>query len=621
MPMRAMWRSSPRHAVDRPPIATTSPRTRGDVLVYAMIVVLGVAACALTVRSNDFVGGDTIYAELARSLVSHGWYGFNSQPETVIPPGFPAIMASLCVTIGCSYAVFVRSIVVSSTLGFLAAYQLLRREESPAAGVVICLLLISSPAWFDFETRVVFSDLPYFLTSMLTLLLIGRLDEANPRRRGITWLLCALALIASVLIRSAGVALIGGLVAWLAVTWMTDRVARIRRLTTFLPLLVPAVLVQAAWMHWATTHSVVEWPIGGYPRSYVAQLGVKNGNDPELGAATLADIPPRVATNAAYHVATFVTLLTRQQYVNPVWSSPLLLGPLILIVVGLAASIWPHGGRVTEWYFLAHQAIYLAWPWDIELRWLLPVAPLAGLYLWRGGKVLLGWVMRRPRSAVKWVVPVSLPLAAHAGAFALRSGSRQLAVAPIFWILLATAVAAAAWMGPRRLQAAVDRLQRPTIPIPRARASLSVLLVACMLAVASQVSIGMVREAKIARDNIAFDLTSAPTYPDVEAGKWLRVHTDRRAIVMARQVDVVYHYSQRDVIWFPPISDSRTLMDGIHKYDVAYVVVSQRSSSYWIPPEEDCFASLVRAYPASFRLVSQGPRFQIFEMMRPVNED
>src|SRR6476469_5218701 len=103
--------------------------------------------------------------------------------------------------------------------------------------------------------------------------------------------------------------------------------------------------------------------------------------------------------------------MTRRSARQRLPSSPLLIIPLIVAAIGLMGSIWPNGGRVTEWYFLAHQAIYLVWPWELEIRWLLPVAPLAGLYLWRGGKIGLGWMTRRPQPAIRWVVPISLVLA------------------------------------------------------------------------------------------------------------------------------------------------------------------------------------------------------------------
>jgi hypothetical protein len=169
--------SSPRTAGGEPPAAGGAAPTVADVLVYVAIVAGGAMHYVLALRSGDFFTGDTTYFELAQSILSHGVYGFNSQPETVLPPGFPAIMAALCATVGCRYPVFVHAVVVFSTLGFLASYELLRRMEGRAAGAVICLLLISSPLEFAQETRMVFSDLPYLFTSTLVLLLVWRLDE------------------------------------------------------------------------------------------------------------------------------------------------------------------------------------------------------------------------------------------------------------------------------------------------------------------------------------------------------------------------------------------------------------------------------------------------------------
>src|ERR1044071_4134585 len=60
--------------------AATTPRTSADVLVYVLIIALGVMQCMLTLRSGDFFRGDTTYFEVARSLVSRRWYGFDYQP-------------------------------------------------------------------------------------------------------------------------------------------------------------------------------------------------------------------------------------------------------------------------------------------------------------------------------------------------------------------------------------------------------------------------------------------------------------------------------------------------------------------------------------------------------------
>jgi len=618
----------------RPPGALTErpaaprarvPLTRTDIVVYLAIIVVGSMHYALTLRSSDFFRGDTTGFELARSLLG-GFYGFNFRPETMIPPGFPAIMALLCVAVGCRYSVFLHAVVVFWTLGVLASYELLRRMEGRAAAAVVSMLLISSPFAFGFATGVVFSDLPYLFTSMVVLLLARCLDDqcltSDTNEKGARdahhlgvmsqRLLCGLALIASLSIRSAGVALLIGLIGWLAASWLLDRPAAGRRLRLFLPLVVAAILAQAAWMSWVTTHEVVEWPIGGYPRSYVSQLGVKSGNHPELGPASLADIPARVTQNLADHVAGFTALLIPLEYINPIWSSPLMLGPLLLLIIGLGRSMWSSGGGLPEWYFVAYQTMYLLWPWALELRFLIPVAPLAGLYAWRGGKQLLEWIAHDPRRAVTGTLVLALPAATHAGAVGWRLGSRQPAAAAVFWLLLA--VGAVVWASAPRRRLIIGWLRRSVVLIPSHGVSLSLLRLGCVLMVTLTVGIGLARQISLGLDNLAFDVTTRSSYPDIEAGQWLRAHTAVTTVVMARQVDVVYHYSRRKVVWFPPISEPWTLMDGIRKYGVQFVVINHRALTYFQPPEADCFAGLAQTYPASFRLIHRGSKFDIYEV-------
>src|SRR5215813_5158367 len=100
--------------------------TAMDVVVYGLILGLGVLQFSLYQRSDDFFGGDTVYFELARSIVERGSYGFNFKSETMFPPGFPAILALICITVGCSYAVLIRSMAVFTALGFIVSYELLR---------------------------------------------------------------------------------------------------------------------------------------------------------------------------------------------------------------------------------------------------------------------------------------------------------------------------------------------------------------------------------------------------------------------------------------------------------------------------------------------------------------
>ena len=594
-----------------------------DILVYGMILALGVLEIGLSRRSDDFVSGDVTYFELARSIIETGFYGYAFRPETMIPPGFPALEALLCITVGCTYTVLIRSMAVFATLGLLVSYVLLRREQGRAVAAVSCLLLGSSPILFAFSTRTVFSDLPYFFTSMATLLLATRLDTAKRLRgRGVVWLLCGLLLVESMLIRSAGIALLTGLTGWLAASWFADREIASRRLKTFLPLLLVGLVVQALWMQWVAKHEVLEWPlVGGYPHSYIAQLRVKSGNRPELGSASLSDIPSRVAKNLDDRAVGLMELLTRR-WINPTWLSPLVVGPVLLILMGVGCSMWRGAGSLPAWYFVSHEAIYLVWPWDFEARFFLPVAPLACLYLWRGGGILLGAASRTPQAVGAWsVVPVAL-LGVSAGAAAWSSGSVQIALAAVFWALLAMMSAWMAWSDLHRLPTPLGwLLSQSRVIVPGRGKSLRLATVIAAVIVAVLGSVGVAGQLTAGRENLTFDVTRATSYPDIEAGQWIRAHTADTAVVMARQLDVVYHYGRRRVVWFPPLSNPQELMDGIRRHGVEFVVVSSRKYTYWFPPEQDCFESLLRVYPRVFRPVHEGPRMRIFQVAPELRGD
>jgi hypothetical protein len=70
-------------------------------------------------------------------------------------------------------------------------------------------------------------------------------------------------------------------------------------------------------------------------------------------------------------------------------------------------------------------------------------------------------------------------------------------------------------------------------------------------------------------------------------------------------------------VWFPPISDPRVLMDGIRRFHVDVVVVAHHPDSYWRPPEDVCFQSLLHAYGSAFLLSHQGPDYWIFDVVAP----
>ena len=107
-----------------------------------------------------------------------------------------------------------------ATLALIVTYEVLRSQQGCGLASVSCLLLESSALLFGFTTRMVFSDMPYFFASMLVLWVLLRLDSTGCRgwKRTAWWVFCAVLLPATVLMRSTGIAFLGGMLAWLAVS-------------------------------------------------------------------------------------------------------------------------------------------------------------------------------------------------------------------------------------------------------------------------------------------------------------------------------------------------------------------------------------------------------------------
>lgn len=603
--------------LDLPRVPLHKSLTATDVIVYATLLGIGILQLVFALRGDEVIWGIS-YFELARSIVENGSYSVNSIPQTMRPPGFPLIVASLCITAACTNTVFIRSIIVFTMLGFAVSYELLRRLQGRTVAAVSCILLATSPIFFGLATRSVFSDLPYFFASMITLLVALRIDAAKySRTTPALSLVCGFFLVASLLIRSTGIALVAGLLAWLVVSFFVDRKTGIQRLKAFLPILVCGIAVQIAWMHWASKHEVLEWPmLEGYPKSYFAQLRVKNGNYPELGTASLSDIPSRVAQNLNDQAVTVAKLLTRKEFINTGWYSPLILAPVLLALMGLTYSIWPAGGGFAEWYFVSYETMHLLWPWFGDIRFFLPVTPLVCLYVWRGGKVLFRLASEKPRPIGALLCPLSLFSAGFAGVAGWRSGNLQPQIAAAFWALLAAISAWLVWTGSSRPPAGFGAflLRLRLFAVIREK-SLTILRILGASTAVALVVVGLAQDLDEGRTNLTFDRTKLAAYADVAAGKWIAANTSNTAVVMARDPGVIYHFSRRRAVWFPPSTNPQILIEGIRRHHVEFIVISERRNNYWLPPESNCFASLLRAYPNAFRLVHEEPRFRIFKFV------
>jgi hypothetical protein len=600
---------------DSGPAPATQPRDWIDVAVYILLIAMGAMQLILCCRATDIVP-DATYFELAKSIAHGAPYGFNFKPETMLPPGFPYLLALLIVTLGSNFVALVRTMAISTTLALIFVYELLRERQNRGVAAAICFLLASTPLVFVYSTRLLSSDMPYFFTSMCLLWALMRLDSIREgfSKTLASWIGCLILLLSSVLLRSTGIALLTGILAWQAISIIKDRSSARRRVLIFLPLLILGMGVQISWMHWAVKHQFSEWPIHGYQDNYLTQLRIKNGNNPEMGMATWKDVVVRPIYNADDRATELWTLLSRKSIVSE-WYSPTTTVPLVLVLLGLGLSFWETGGSIAEWYFLSYEAMYLFWPWDFEERFLLPVLPLAFLYMWRGAVVFVRLAKNKPRPTAN----VTILFAAVGIASTLLWGRQVLHPRASLCIAIWTVVAAAsALLYFARPDQIANMWARARKQISLGGRPLPAWQIAAAAAVLCLFLLGMKTEFRMGIENLRYRLDTSEFYPDIEAARWIRDNSAPSAIVMARKEDMVYHYGDRRVIWFPPSTDAQLLMDGIRRYHVQYVITVDGNDNYWSPPAARCFDSLLSAYPASFALVHQTSSARVYAVQENV---
>ena len=536
-------------------------------------------------------------------------YVFDFRPQTMVPPGFPFLLALMIVVIGSKYVVLVRSMAVFFTLALIVTYEVLRSEEGRGVAAA------SMPAARVFSGSLSILNPPRVLGYAVFLhqhdtSLVDDTDRLGRRRDQETDNLVV-----------AFWRPDGGLstheVDRNCIGWRNSGVdhdlgiqgeGKGQAPHQDLPSLGGGGSgCTGSLDDWAARHQFAEWPAHGYQENYLAQLKLKSGNDPELGMATWRDALLRPVYNADDRAAALVGLLTHKQ-MAAAWYSPGTLFPLGLVLLGLGFSFWRSGGGLLEWYFVSYEALFMFWPWDFELRFILPVVPLSCLYMWRGGAVLWGLIQEKPRrlgifllglaafgilGSITWGRHVEHPLARNCVAI---------------WGLVAFAAIGLSYGGADLVQRVSRGLNRKMFAAGENRPlwqvfGMGMVVILTALGVAMQVKIGLA--------NYRFDLKADGSYPNIEAAEWIRSHTAPSAIVMARKEDLVFHYGERKVIWFPPSRDPKVLMEGIRKYNVRYVVVDEEDT-YWRPGVPQCFKELSRAYPGEFQLVHQGPHNRIF---------
>lgn len=341
--------------------------------VYASVLFVGTLLAFYIVfdEDPDLNGDNTNYHMLGKALSEGRGYtntdGIVEVPATNFPPGYPALVAVVMtffsddiITVKVANGVF---FAVAILLLFYFFYRL--SDDLHLAFVVSAVAALNGHL-LRFSTLMM-SEIPFLLFTTATLVLFLRvrsplslLQLRNPNLY--LFLFC---LVFSYYIRTAGLALVAGvlLVLLLRRDWKSI-------------LLVSGVFILA----------VLPWSLRSRRlgvSSYVSQFSLINPYQPELGQIGFADLLARILNNAGRYISQeipngclgFVAL--SRAYFDSVGLSGYLPGLLLVLVMAFGVYSIRHHRELIATYLLATAGVLLVWPevW-VGTRFLTPVIPL-----------------------------------------------------------------------------------------------------------------------------------------------------------------------------------------------------------------------------------------------------
>ena len=189
--------------------------TRTDLLAYAVAVGIGAFLLATPLIGN--LTGDSVrYMGLADAIREGRGYEFNFRPHTRFPPGTAMILAATRGVIGDGYASDIATMAIFAGLSLVAGYALLKTLGHPELGLVAILLVAASADFYARGTQHVASDFPFFFFCLAALTVAERVASGAHARLALPRsLLLALLVVATLMVRGTGLALLGALGLWI----------------------------------------------------------------------------------------------------------------------------------------------------------------------------------------------------------------------------------------------------------------------------------------------------------------------------------------------------------------------------------------------------------------------
>jgi hypothetical protein len=386
-----------------------SIRTSDTIRVSAILLAI---LAIYQLRLNTVAGlmvDDAWYVVLAKALASGEGFRLISSASTPIqplyPPGFPAVL-SLVMHFSPEFpqnVLLLKAVSIAAMIGVGAltyVYLHAHRQLSRELALLIATAVTISPAFVFLATSTVMSECFFTLCQLGAIVVVHRAGEALDERSGRNYAALAGVLAGgTMLVRSAGVALIVAAVLWL----LKER--RWMRTAWFAGIALACVL---PWMVYARVNAPTpaEQALhgGAVVYEYVDQLSMRWAGAPVFGRITIRDLSDRILTNlvdifarcvggifvpALFRTAgesgeEVISLTTRGMGATQTMSISLLLTGVALI--GYVRTVRERLS-VAEFLVPLTVAIVVLWPYW-SFRFVLPLTPFLFFYLTKGLQLL-----------------------------------------------------------------------------------------------------------------------------------------------------------------------------------------------------------------------------------------
>jgi hypothetical protein len=368
----------------------------GDLLAVGLLALHGALAW-LTRSVGIGIGNDApAFLLLARSLSSFSYRDFHvvgAPVHSQYPPGFPALLALLSLPFGENIDLLIAAMIAMSVAALAVVYVCVRSRGGRGLALGVLALSAVNPALVH-EAGVIASEMPYLLLTAVTVWAVLRESEPSPEPApsGRPSIIASAAAVASALMRSIGVTMVGALLLhWL----LTRRYRRVLIIAGVSAFTVGAWLVVSALS-----------PVQFIGRSYFADAAYA---PPDAGH-WITTLPERGLRNV-HHYATVALPWTVTRGTVPGTIVDNVVGLLVTVVAGSVGFwvMWKQA-RFVVLYLACTGVLLLFWPWGSP-RFLVPVMPFL---LWTG---MAGAF--RLAAGRRWLTPVPVSLALLIGVIGL----------------------------------------------------------------------------------------------------------------------------------------------------------------------------------------------------------